>query len=131
MKVGTDSLCLEIRNVKLENARIVFVPTKLLAVGKNPSSAKEFALEQNYPNPFNPSTTLNFTVAHKSDVRIEIYDVKGAIVRTLVHESLDAGSYPITWDGADAAGNVVPSGTYVAKMTAGTFTSSVKMTLKK
>jgi predicted outer membrane repeat protein len=129
IKVGADSLCLEIRNVQLANARIVFAPTKS-AVAAN-AQPREFALEQNYPNPFNPSTTLNFSVPSRSDVKIDIYDVKGSLVRTLVHEQLSAGEYPVMWDGTDAAGNVVTSGTYVAKMTAGTYTSTIKMTLKK
>lgn len=127
--VGSDSLCLVIRNVGLQNARIVFVPEKS-SVSTAPA-ANTFALEQNYPNPFNPSTTINFAVANRSLVHIEVYDMKGALVKSLVNEELEAGNYPVTWDGTDNAGAVVPSGTYVAKMTAGTFTSSIKMTLKK
>jgi len=127
--MGSDSLCLVIRNVGLQNARIVFVPAK--SGVQDAPVAKTFALEQNYPNPFNPSTMINFNVAERSNVRIEVFDMKGALIKTLVNEELEQGNYPVMWDGTDASGTVMPSGTYVAKMTAGTFTSSIKMTLKK
>ena len=64
-------------------------------------------------------------------MKIEIYDVTGALVRTLVNEQLESGEWPIVWDGADAHGSVMPSGTYVCKMTAGEFTQTLKMTLNK
>jgi predicted outer membrane repeat protein len=127
-RITADSLCLEIKNVGLDNARIVFIPAKA-AVSDRESSV--FALEQNYPNPFNPSTTIRFAVAERRDVRLDIYDVKGTLVRTLVNEVVEQGSYPVVWDGTNAAGVVMPSGTYIAKMTAGDYTSSIKMTLNK
>jgi len=74
---------------------------------------------------------LNFTVAARSNVRIDIYDVKGSLVRTLVNEDLDPGTYPVTWDATDASGNALPNGTYIARMTAGNFNSTVKMSLTK
>jgi predicted outer membrane repeat protein len=126
--VGADSLCLEIRNVGLNNARIVFVPTKS---GAESEDAKVTVLEQNYPNPFNPTTTLRFKLAERSNVKIEIFDVKGALVRTLVNEVIESGSYPVVWDATNDAGIVMPTGTYIAKMTAGDYTSSIKMTLSK
>ena len=126
--VGADSLCLEIRNVGLTNARIVFVPTKSDVAGED---AKITVLEQNYPNPFNPSTTLRFKLAERSNVKIEIYDVKGALIRTLVNEVIESGSYPVIWDATNDAGVVMPTGTYIAKMTVGDYTSSIKMTLSK
>jgi len=127
--VGSDSLILEIRNVGLSSARIVFVPTKSGVA--TASEANRFALEANYPNPFSGLTTMSFSVARPSNVKIDIYDITGSIVRTLVNEHLDAGTYPVSWDGVDAAGNALASGTYVAKMTAGTYSSSMKMTLKR
>ena len=128
VSMGSDSLCLEIYDASLDNARIIFVPPKS---DVPVSSAPKFALEQNRPNPFNSSTRINFSVGERSNVKIEIYDVKGALVRTLVNEQLEAGEWPIVWDGADAHGSVMPSGTYVCKMTAGEFTQTLKMTLHK
>jgi hypothetical protein len=126
--IGSDSLCLEIRNVGLSNARIVFVPSKSEVAGED---ARITVLEQNYPNPFNPSTTLRFKLAERQNVKIEIFDVKGALVRTLVNEVIESGSYPVIWDATNEAGTVMPTGTYIAKMTAGDYTSSIKMTLAK
>jgi hypothetical protein len=131
--MGADSMCLEIRDVGLENAFIVFQPS-LSDVEAGPI-AREFALEANSPNPFNPalhgSTVVNFDVKERSNVTIEVYDMKGQLINTLVNEVLPEGTYPATWNGTDMNGNVMPSGTYIAKMTAGTFTSSIKMTLAK
>lgn len=128
-KIGSDSMCLQIRDQGLTNALIVFVPESVAGVGT--SAQPTFALEPNYPNPFAGTTTLNFSVANHSNVRIDIYDVKGTLVRTLVNEPLDAGAYPITWDGTDNSGAAVPQGNYIAHMTAGTFNASVKMSLDK
>jgi len=126
---GSDTLCLQIRDIKQGNALIVFQPA-LSGVEDNNATPK-YALEQNYPNPFSNTTTVNFSVAERANVRIDIYDLKGTLVKSLVNEQLDPGSYPITWDGTDMSGADMASGTYIAKMTAGTFSSTVKMTLEK
>jgi hypothetical protein len=127
-QVDSDSMCLEIKNVGLDNARIIFVPAGSAVADRE---ATTFALEQNYPNPFGASTTIRFDVAERRNVTLEIYDIKGSLVRTLVDEVVEPGSYPVVWDGVNAAGAIMPAGTYIAKMTAGDFTSSVKMTLNK
>ncbi len=126
--INSDSECLQIRNTGLTNAIIVFEPA---GSGVGTESAPEFSMQPNYPNPFPGSTTLNFSVANRSNVRIDIYDVKGTLVRTVVNEPLDAGSYPVTWDGMDASGSPVPDGTYLATMRAGDFSASVKMSLER
>jgi predicted outer membrane repeat protein len=133
IRMNNDSMCLEIRDVSLENAFIVFQPS-LSDVDAGPAP-REFALEANSPNPFIPSmhnaTIMNFEVKERSNVTIEVYDMKGQLINTLVNEVLPEGSYPATWNGTDMNGNEMPSGTYIAKMTAGAFTSSIKMTLAK
>ncbi len=129
VRINSDSLCLEIYDVAQKDARIIFVPPKSAVPV---SSTPQFALEQNYPNPFNASTRISFSVAERSNVRIEIYDIKGSLVKALVPgETLEAGEYPVIWDGTDSRNNVMPSGTYVCKMTAGDFTQTLKMTLNK
>ncbi len=124
---GSDSTCLQIRNPGLTTALIVFEPLGVLGVGT--SAQSDFSMQPNYPNPFAGSTTLNFSVAERSNVRIDIYDVKGTLIRTILNESLDAGSYPVMWDGTDASGANVADGSYIATMRAGSFTSSVKMSM--
>jgi hypothetical protein len=128
--VTADSVCLEIRNVGLSNARIIFVPKNS---GVADGSTSLTSLEANYPNPFTSagSTTLRFNVGARENVKLEIYDVKGSLVRTLVNEVVESGSYPVVWDGTNEAGAVLPSGTYIAKMTAGAYSGSIKMTLTK
>ncbi len=129
LTAGSDTMCLVIRDVSLSTALIVLQPAQSGVGADDP--APVFALEPNSPNPFTSATTINFKVAQRSNVRIDIFDLKGSLVRTLVSETLDAGGYPVTWDGTDANGHVMASGTYIATMTAGSFTSSVKMSLEK
>ncbi|KAA3618617.1 MAG: T9SS C-terminal target domain-containing protein [Calditrichaeota bacterium] len=90
-----------------------------------------FALEQNYPNPFNPSTTVKYSLAKTSDVRINVYNSLGQLVKVLVDQKQDAGSFEVTWTGRDVAGRIASSGIYFVKMTAGDFKSIKKMTLLK
>ena len=70
----------------------------------------------NYPNPFNPSTIISFSVPHdltNSLVTLNIYDIQGKLVRTLVQEQLPAGNYLTKWYGKNEAGNHVASGVYI------------------
>ncbi len=91
----------------------------------------EFELAQNYPNPFNPTTTIAFSIAATSDVTMNIYDVRGMRVATLLRGRRDAGVHRIPWDGTDANGTRVASGVYFYRLTAGTFTATRKMVLLK
>ena len=87
----------------------------------------EFALDQNYPNPFNPSTTILFEVPVKSHVKLDVFNVLGQKVTTLVNEDLAPNSYTKTWDGHADGGNQVASGIYFYRLTAG---DNVVMTKK-
>jgi hypothetical protein len=78
----------------------------------------EFQLCQNYPNPFNPSTTIQFQIPMTADVVIRIYNIKGAVIRTLVHGKRTAGEYPAVWNGNDDRGNLSASGIYLYRMEA-------------
>ena len=92
----------------------------------------EFVLGQNYPNPFNPTTTIEFDVPKSSSVTLEVFNVIGARVRSLLRgESIGAGSHTTMWDGRDDSGHLVPSGVYMYRITAGDFTAWRKMTLLK
>jgi hypothetical protein len=90
-----------------------------------------FGLSQNYPNPFNPSTEIGYALPEKGRVRIEIYSPTGKRIRTLVDRDRQAGEYTAVWDGADDSGRRVGSGIYVCRMTAGSFSKTVKMTIMK
>jgi hypothetical protein len=81
------------------------------------------------PSPFNPSTVVPFTLAADSDVSIEVFDVAGREVATLVDARLAAGAHAVRWDGRDAAGGAVPSGVYLVRMRAGAFEGRQRLVL--
>ncbi len=87
------------------------------------------ALAQNYPNPFNPETTIQFDLAVETSVSLRVFDMTGQVVRTLVGESLRAGTYTELWDGTNERGVKVGSGVYFYELKAGAFSSKKKMTL--
>jgi hypothetical protein len=89
------------------------------------------ALVQNYPNPFNPSTTLSFSVGERAHVTVGVYDVAGRRISLLVDSEFDPGVFSVRWDGRDDAGRPVASGTYFARMSAGSSILEKKMILMK
>jgi hypothetical protein len=88
-------------------------------------------LHANYPNPFNPSTTILYDLKDPSPVRLEIYNLKGQLVRRLVHEAKAPGHYQVVWDGRDDNDAEVGSGVYQYLLSAGSYRKSCRMTLKK
>jgi subtilisin family serine protease len=92
----------------------------------------EFGLAQNYPNPFNPETTIQYGLPQAADVKLQIFNIRGQLVRTLVEEFKPAGFYSLLWDGKDSNGLSVPSGAYFYRIQAGNeFVKTNKMTLLK
>jgi flagellar hook assembly protein FlgD len=89
------------------------------------------ALSPAQPNPFNPRTTLRFSMAAGAPVTIEIFDVAGRRVRTLVNDTRGAGAYEEVWDGRNDRGYEVGSGLYFARMETGKFSATRKLTLLK
>ena len=89
------------------------------------------AFDGAYPNPFNPSTTLRFALATPEHARLDVYDLAGRRLRTLVDADLPAAEHEAVWDGRDDRGSVLPSGVYFARLTAGGFRSSQKLMLLK
>ncbi len=90
-----------------------------------------FELEPNFPNPFNPQTRIGFALAEPERAVVAIYDVRGARVTTLVDAYLHAGRYSIDWNGTDAAGLRVASGTYFCLLAAGKKRQSRKLVVLK
>lgn len=91
----------------------------------------EFGLHQNYPNPFNPETSIAFDLPEAAYVKIEIFNILGQHVKTLINEAKSAGSYEIQWNATDDNGRKVSSGIYFYLMQAGDYSRSAKMTLMK
>ncbi len=91
-----------------------------------------FTLNQNYPNPFNPSTTISYQVPEDGqNVRIDIYNIAGQLVRTLVDAPHNAGEYKVVWNGTNGLGQQVSSGVYLFRMASGNFVNVRKMSLVK
>jgi hypothetical protein len=100
------------------------------SVDENPNVPVKFSLAQNYPNPFNPSTVINYTIspsANSTNTRLEIFNLLGQKVRTLVDARESGGIHSVSWDGRNDAGELLPSGVYVYRLMSGTLIDSKKM----
>jgi hypothetical protein len=86
-------------------------------------------LYQNYPNPASSKTMIRFTVPDNRNVRLDIYDISGRLVRTLANGIPGAGSYFSVWDGKDVSGKEVPAGVYLYTLKAGSYTQTRKLLL--
>lgn len=86
-------------------------------------------LQPTAPNPFNPRTTMAFTVPAQGPVRLQIMDLAGRLVATLVDRPLPAGRHEAVWDGRDASGRAMPSGVYLSRLEAGGQVARGRMTL--
>jgi hypothetical protein len=89
------------------------------------------ALKSNFPNPFNPETTISYDMAKSGRARLEVFNVKGQAVKTLVNGHVEAGTHFINWNGRNEAGNNVSSGIYFYRLTANGKTLTNKMMLMK
>ncbi|MCX6164561.1 MAG: T9SS type A sorting domain-containing protein, partial [Ignavibacteriae bacterium] len=87
---------------------------------------KNFSLSQNYPNPFNPVTKISFSIPSETEVTINIYDIQGRQIKTLVNEVKQAGYYDINFNAS-----ALTSGIYFYKLKAGNFVLSKKMIIIK
>jgi hypothetical protein len=101
-------------------------------------SPVKFSLSANYPNPFNPTTRIQFTVSSSQfavhsliPTTLKVYNVLGQLVKTLVDEPKEAGTYEVTWDGKDENGYQVASGIYFYRLQAKDFVQTKKMVLMK
>jgi hypothetical protein len=96
-----------------------------------PGLPLDYSLSQNFPNPFNPTTSVQFSVPKEGFVTIRVYDMLGQEVATLYSGNALAGTHTLNWDGKDNSGNVMSSGNYIYRMTAGEFVQSKKMSYLK
>jgi hypothetical protein len=100
-----------------------------VAASEDAGLPTEFALSQNYPNPFNPTTTINYQLPKATETRLEIFNLRGQRVATLVDRKEAAGYYSITWDGKDEYGNHVASGVYLYRLETEGFVKVRKLVL--
>jgi hypothetical protein len=87
------------------------------------------ALRQNIPNPFNPETVIRYSVARTGPVAVRIYNVNGALVRTLVDGVQPTGEHTARWNGTDDQGRPLPSGAYFYRLESQGFADSRKLIL--
>tara|TARA_Y100000591_G_scaffold25823_1_gene19032 strand:- start:18 stop:956 length:939 start_codon:yes stop_codon:yes gene_type:complete len=108
----------------------VAVETNALSLDENLTIPAQFALYQNYPNPFNPSTQIVFDVPEGSElVRLNIYNILGKKVSTLLNNVVNPGKHIIEWNAKDNEGNPVASGIYFYELSSPSFTARKKMLL--
>lgn len=88
-------------------------------------------LDNAYPNPFNPDTTIRYQLENPDKVKIDIYNLKGQIVRSFEQSHAAAGYYGVNWDGCDSSGKALPSGVYLYKMSSGSYKCAKKLVLQK
>jgi parallel beta-helix repeat protein len=108
------------------------VPNPGSGVGTEPENPAAYALHQNIPNPFNPSTVIRYDVPIGGErVTLQVYDVRGQLVATLVDAYETAGQKSVEWNGRNQNGRAVATGIYFCRMTAGDFNQTRKMILLK
>lgn len=93
--------------------------------------ARELVLEQNHPNPFNPRTSIRFYLPERGPIELDVYDVRGALVRRLAIGNFDSGPHAVDWDGTNADGEPVASGMYVYRLVTDRRAIAKKMILLK
>ena len=101
----------------------------LFGVGPITTPAMQVTLFQNRPNPFNPSTVIRYDVRERCAVTLDVYDVRGNLVRRLADGNRNRGSYTVEWDGRNRSGDRVGSGIYFYRLNAGKEVQSRKMVL--
>ena len=92
---------------------------------------QSYSLLQNTPNPFNPETEIRYQIPQEGFVKLAIYNIKGQLVRTLVDKRMQAGKWKVVWKGKDQFGRDLPSGVYIYRIQASSFTDSKKMLFVK
>ncbi|MEZ4746457.1 MAG: glycosyl hydrolase family 18 protein [Calditrichia bacterium] len=95
------------------------------------SVPEHFSLAQNYPNPFNPETTIAFDISgnESADVQLNIFNLRGQLVRKLVSEKLSPGQYEVRWNAQNSSGQPVASGVYLYQLRVGDVIQVRKMQL--
>jgi len=119
------TICDEINNNRQVAAGVIPLTTMEIAY-KQAQVPVTYSLAQNYHNPFNPTTEISFSLPSASRVKLEVFNVMGQKVATLVNEQLETGEHVIQWNGSNAA-----SGVYFYRLQTGEFTETRKMMLLK
>lgn len=123
LTAGDHQIALSGTDVQVDYIQLI---QKSIVDVKNEQLPEGYSLEQNYPNPFNPSTKINYKIATASNVKLNIYNILGQKVATLVNQFMNAGAYSVDFNASHLA-----SGVYIYKLEAGDFSVNKKMMLLK
>jgi uncharacterized repeat protein (TIGR01451 family) len=125
----------KLQDVSIDGQTIFHGPVQVAGVT---SVDKEFAtppdeyqLSQNHPNPFNPETHIQFAIPTAGHVSLNVYDIQGKLIRSLVNARKSAGTYSVTWDSRDNNGIKLTSGVYFYRISSNDFIMTRKMILMK
>jgi len=120
--------------IKVDGWKVLFDKTGSAEISVDYTNIKykskselDYRLFQNYPNPFNPSTEIIYSLPEKGFVKLEIYNVLGKKIKTLVNTIQQAEMKSVNWDGLDDNGKNVTSGVYLCRLEVGDFVSVKKM----
>ena len=105
------------------------LPLRALSTARGTALPTDFALGQNYPNPFNPSTIIPYQLPMAAHVRLEVFNLLGQRLATLVDGVRSAGVHMVQWDATDAAGRAVGAGVYIYRLSVGDQTATRRMVL--
>ena len=105
------------------------LPLRAFSTAKSAALPTDFALGQNYPNPFNPSTLIPYQLLTAGHVRLEVFNLLGQRLATLVEGMRAAGAHTAQWDATDAAGRAVGAGVYIYRLSSGGQTATRRMVL--
>ncbi len=95
------------------------------------SIPETFALHQSYPNPFNPVTNIRYDISERVQVRMEIHNIMGQRIKTLVNKEMDPGYHSVRWNGTNDMGKMLSTGMYIYTISAGEFHSVRKLVFIK
>jgi hypothetical protein len=134
--IGFYALTVELEGTPTYNDTLLIdqnMNIEIILVDNNNDASEVYntSLIGNYPNPFNPTTNISFSLANDSAVKIDVYNIKGQLIKTVANAEYEAGLHKITWNGKDTNGKKVSSGMYFYKLSTNNYTRVKKMLMLK
>jgi len=127
--IGYDDLT---ENIELTDGESATLDFYMSVTGADNNSSESFVFScYNYPNPFNPKTTISFTISGDENVALDIFNIKGQLVKSFGKQMYQTGSHSLVWDGKNNSGSYVGSGIYFYKIKAGNLEKTGKMLMLK
>jgi hypothetical protein len=132
LRVNGDTACVEIlASSSLTGFHITYGLDETTGITEPVTGAAGYTLSANAPNPFSNTTEITFFSPKRGDVKLEVFNMNGELISTLVNGNVEAGRRSVIWNGTDEKGNAVASGTYTYRLTAGSTTLTRTMVLVK